>query len=122
MSKAHAHSYLSATWAIVAIALVAASVQPYYTPSGPPHIDKVLHFAGYALISIFPRLIFCRQRHWLGSIACIAVIAFATEGLQSFMPTRSAQWGDVLANLAGIAFGLLLSLLVYRIMHRSSCD
>jgi VanZ family protein len=40
------------------------------------------------------------------------------EVLQSFTPTRSAEWADLLADSAGIALGLLLVATWLRLARR----
>ena len=72
--------------------------------------DKLIHFSVFALLG------------WLGSHAWrmrsglnhpllvgLVVMAAGTEGLQHWVPGRSASLGDLLADLAGLMLGLVLA-------------
>lgn len=72
-----------------------------------PPWDKLAHIVLFAVIAAtiataWPRL------HWAGVLALGLLIGFADELRQIFVPERNPGWDDALADLAGLAFGLLL--------------
>ena len=84
-----------------------ASRPPTPAPTGIP-IDKVLHFGAYGLLALLV------ARSWgarlgpkaAGTTAATALILSGLHGLlielhQMSIPHRTAEWGDVLADLAG---------------------
>jgi VanZ family protein len=72
-----------------------------------PPWDKLAHIVLFSVIAAtipttWPRL------HWAGVRALGLLISFADELHQVFLPERHPGWDDGLANLAGLALGLLL--------------
>jgi|OpeIllAssembly_1097287.scaffolds.fasta_scaffold179763_2 VanZ family protein len=72
-----------------------------------PPWDKLAHIVLFAVIAAtiataWPRL------HWAGVLALGLLIGFADELHQVFLPERHPGWDDGLADLAGLALGLLL--------------
>lgn len=80
-----------------------------------PHLDKVLHFCGYGLLGIlvyralqtFPLATRTRLVILL-SIALSSLYGMGDEIHQSFVPERSADLADVMADTLGSAAGVLL--------------
>ena len=69
--------------------------------------DKLAHVMLFAVIAAtiataWPRL------HWAGVLALGLLIGFADEIHQIFVPERHPAWDDGLADLVGLALGLLL--------------
>jgi VanZ family protein len=84
---------------------------PDYTPHWP-NVDKVLHFAAYALLgALFLRAFYTtRIRHHLKLIFTLSVLFSGLYGIsdeihQSFVPYRTADVMDALADILGSAFG-----------------
>ena len=76
----------------------------------------------FLLLALTCRLGRPRNSLWL-SFGTLALVAAASEIVQSFVPVRGPQLHDWLADLAGIAAGLALSELVLRLYWRSTgCD
>jgi VanZ family protein len=93
-------------------------IQSHYpTPDVVPHLpffDKLLHAGGYGLLG----LLFCRayRFHWpaapsrvLARRAVLSTVLFGVsdEIHQSFVPFRTADLGDLLADAAGGAIGVI---------------
>ena len=86
-------------------------------PVGPPParagwLDKVAHLCEYAVFAwLLLRARRSRAPHLTGRLA-VWGIAFAyglfLEGLQAFLPWRSAEWADAAANAVGAAAGVWL--------------
>jgi len=82
------------------------------------YLDKVLHFAAFALLGILILRLVRRLagRRWrmalvaVVSMAAAALLGIADEAHQYFVPFRHADWLDVAANAAGAVFGVILYL------------
>lgn len=88
-----------------------------------PYLDKVLHFSFY-LIAMLLGSLFARERSssFSGKMAALVRIGLLLvlygmiiEVLQGTGSNeRSAEWGDLAANILGIAAGGWISLLAFR--------
>ena len=90
----------------------------------PPHAmdtgwDKLNHALAFGALALSGRFGFPGSRLRAFAVA-IALIAFgaAIEWLQSYVPTRSSELNDLVADLVGIVVGLLAAALATR--HLSS--
>jgi VanZ family protein len=97
---------LAITWGGIVAAL---SLSPV-TPQSLHQIgDKAEHYAAYALLS------FLVVRGWIGTrflfLIFLGVLGFGglMEGLQYFVPGRSMEMADVLANAFGTVTGLVVA-------------
>lgn len=103
--------------------LIAYCIVIFLQSSGPapqslpqlPHLDKLLHAAAYALLAV----LFYRAYHTIGlrrlPMAWLSVVSAVLYGAfdelhQSFVPTRSADGFDLLADVLGAAVGTLVYL------------
>ncbi len=82
------------------------------------HIDKVAHFSEYTILAF---LVVCGLNYVRGitiranlSITLFFGISYGliTEHLQKYIPSRTASFGDAMANVAGVLFGIVLGYLV----------
>jgi VanZ family protein len=80
-----------------------------------PFKDKVLHFAAYALLgALFLRAFYTtRIKHHLKLIFSLSVLFSALYGIsdeihQSFVPYRTADYRDVLADIFGSIVGVYI--------------
>ncbi len=84
-----------------------------------PHQDKVVHAGIYFLlfISLILNRDLCRGFHPAGVMFIFGIIYAAGDEIhQSFVPGRDCSIGDLLADITGLAAGLLLFLL-----HKRRC-
>jgi VanZ family protein len=100
---------LFALWCLLWILVVTKSLQPdLQLPLGLA--DKLVHFGTYALMAALVAG-FC---HVPGRIWFWAALAVVMGGLlelgQGFVPSRSLELGDFLANAAGAGCGALLAI------------
>lgn len=66
--------------------------------------DKLLHFAGFALLSVLAlRAAGSAREGWIWLLGLL-VGGWVIECLQTFVPGRQFCWRDIGANTAGIAF------------------
>ena len=72
----------------------------------------ICHSSLFAVITFIAYIVasqYLDKRHALIYIVCaLALIGFGTEIYQSFIPSRTANWLDVLANHTGIIFSATL--------------
>lgn len=80
-----------------------------------PFMDKLLHFIAYAFLGAMMlralRLQFSGNRFMLGMMLSIGVstlYGISDEFHQSFVPTRNADFADVMADMLGSIFGVFL--------------
>lgn len=68
--------------------------------------DKLNHAAAFGVMGFAASLGFGRS-----ALAALALLLYGAliEAVQGFIPTRSAEWADLLADGAGIALGVLLA-------------
>lgn len=105
--------WLTLAWLFVALALLVC-----LAPAGAPGLrgffainDKVEHAFGYLVLTVWFSGIFPRRRYVWIAIG-LFLMGVAVEFLQGWMAVgRNRDVLDVLANTAGIAIGLLLSML-----------
>jgi VanZ family protein len=96
-----------ALFVLVLLAVLVLALKP--VPVEPPlfdHIDKLNHVGCFALLAVLAWWAGCRPLWAVGA----GLLAFGVliEVAQSAVPTRSADPLDLVADLLGIALGLLL--------------
>ncbi len=94
------------------------SLRPSISMGGIAHIDKVLHFAAYAILSGLARLGW--PKLWGGWIfLAFAVLGIGIEIAQHFMNVgRTGSLADTAANLMGAALPLILFHIFWTRHHR----
>lgn len=79
-------------------------------PISPPRMDfgdKVLHAAAFFTLTMLTELSFPSRRHLQGKVIFLLAFGILIEWIQSFLPWRSADIADFLADCTGIAFGMI---------------
>jgi VanZ family protein len=90
------------------------------TPAPPRHADlgwdKLNHLAAFATLAVVAML---GRSGSCGRVGA-ALLAYGAliEVLQSYTPTRSGEWADLLADGLGIALGMLLVAIWLRLANR----
>jgi len=97
-----------------------ASVVPTAPKLAPGHLDKVAHLCEYLLFAwlIMQALSMnahLRMRAWLYATG----YGLFMELIQSWLPWRSAELGDALANALGAAVGVWLAARLASVTHHS---
>lgn len=73
--------------------------------------DKVAHFSAYSLLAFFP--VFSRLGISTPQVgAGLAAMGLLLELLQTLVPGRAFELGDLLANTCGVLFGLAIAYLL----------
>nr|WP_250885740.1 VanZ family protein [Shewanella jiangmenensis] len=96
------------------IALVVTSYLVFSKPNYPqtiPNLDKVGHFGSFFGLAWLTQLAF--RPRWYTMLGALALYAGLIEVVQSRLPYRSASWGDIVADLAGVA-GFFITYWLYR--------
>lgn len=73
--------------------------------------DKVGHILAYSVLAVNAGLLFTKNKWWLVALAAFSFSALL-EYLQGFVPGRTVDWKDLVANASGILIGLLVLLLL----------
>jgi len=104
-----------AVWLAIGYGLIALIVylsltsQPIDLETGLPYQDKLFHMLAYFTLTAWFVQIFHARRHlnlWAIAFLCLGL---SMEFVQSFEPTRSAEFADMLANAIGVTLGYALS-------------
>lgn len=92
----------------IAVLVFAASSRSSVAGPRIPHFDKVVHFAVYGLLGTLAcRLGAGRAGAWW-ALAAVSAFGASDEWHQSFVPGRSTELGDWIADTAGAALAILL--------------
>lgn len=103
-----------AVWAAGIFALSSLSHPP--APPRFPFNDKVVHFLLYAVLALLIHRAFLRGAGWEKGAACWAAFLLAAgygitdEFHQWFVPNRSVEWTDWIADALGAAMAFLACL------------
>jgi VanZ family protein len=110
-------------WAGGLIALAPLSLLP---GTAPPtgvwdvelSLDKFFHVIAYGGLTGIPMLALTR-RDWLSAaVAVVLIAAFGYEIGQGFVPGRSFGYDDLIANIGGVALGVVLGAWIRRLPRR----
>jgi VanZ family protein len=82
-------------------------------------IGKVAHAITYAAFTLATFLLPIRWRAWGICILALSAHGFATEYIQTYVPSRHGCWRDVGIDHVGIATGLLLGWLGHWLLRRN---
>ena len=96
-------------WLGIALTLVVSLMPPALDSSGG-HADKIVHLAGYAVLTFWWAQLVIRNR-WKLAIA-VVLFGMAIEGLQGLTPARQPDLLDALANSGGVLLGWLAARLL----------
>jgi VanZ family protein len=107
-------------WRITLVGLVCVIAWLALSPAPPKEADlgwdKLNHLAAFASLAAVAFL--GRVGVWVRIALALLAYGALIEVLQSFTATRSAEWGDLLADGVGIASGLLLASVVAKLALR----
>ena len=97
----------------IALLLVtlSAAITPWMPDISPASLDlsdKFLHFATFAVLTIWFSGQYSRNSYWRFALGLIA-FGILIELIQGMLTYRSAEWLDIIADLAGIGFGLVIA-------------
>lgn len=91
---------------VAAVAMAAGCLVPNrWLPSLPN--DKLMHFAGFAMLSMLALRLAQDRREAALWLLSLLVAGWLIECLQNLVPERRFCWRDMAANAAGIVFATL---------------
>ncbi|MGE8152652.1 VanZ family protein [Pseudomonas vancouverensis] len=94
---------------VILLVLCVAGMRGEPVPQVFENQDKLHHWAGFACLTVSAYLAFPSTRLiWLFIWPLVGSMVIELE--QSFMPLRSASWGDMVANATGVTCGMLVVL------------
>lgn len=105
------HSRTRLFWRLALLLLLCVGTWLALVPAPPRQAtlgwDKLNHAVAFAMLAALGALGFAHARVRIA----LALLAYGAliEVLQSFTPTRTAEWLDLLADVLGIAAGMLLT-------------
>jgi VanZ family protein len=102
-------------WLGIVLTLM-VSLMPPALDSSSGHADKIVHLAGYAVLTFWWAQLVTRQR-WKLAIA-VALFGIAIELLQGLTPDRMPDLLDALANSSGVLLGWLAAHLLPNLPQR----
>lgn len=82
----------------------------------PSNIDKVLHAAAFFTLAFLAELSFPEGRTIGWRVLFLVVFGIFIELVQVYIPWRSSEFLDVVADCTGIAFWFLLGVVVRRMV------
>jgi hypothetical protein len=111
----HKRAVLIVLWAVLICCVVAGSLLPASTPVmvavGRLNInDKLMHFGAYLALSLLPVIGFRDRRRGILAGLSMFVLGILMEAAQQSAPGRAVEFGDMIANGAGVGCGALLGL------------
>jgi len=78
----------------------------YPTPPETPTSDKLNHFLAFFVLAVFYRIAF-KGGYW-GNFFLAVIYGAFIEFVQSFLPYRSAEYADFVADVFGALCGMFL--------------
>jgi len=111
-------------WAAI-IFVMSSFPQQVYPATDVPNADKLVHLALYGTLSALCARGLGRATRWSGIDVWLAAAALASlygmsdEFHQRFVPGRSAEWADVLADAIGALLGAGASVAFFRRQRRA---
>ncbi len=93
---------------IIALVLLYVTLMPNVHVHSPyRHMDKVFHFMGFGAFAFATTLAFpLLKTYWV--ILVSMGLGISVELIQSFIPRRAFSYWDMVADLVGILFALLV--------------
>lgn len=90
------------------VVIVVVSVVAISGPQVFSFEDKLFHFAAYAILAVLGCFGYPTQKAMLGNLLFLILLGVALEVVQSFLPNRSAEVADFIANTLGVVGGGLV--------------
>ena len=76
--------------------------------------DKLLHFSGYVVFIISAMLAYGKRRSFILLFTLLFAYSVLIECIQYFLPYRTFDVRDILANLAGLIVGSIIWFVINR--------
>lgn len=83
-------------------------------------MDKLLHFAVYGSLALMPLVLEPVRQRAVLFVLVVTIQSLVLESVQAVIPGRYGAMSDVTANITGILFAIILTLICRRVVHRSA--
>lgn len=93
---------------ILSIALICAGCLLPAAWLPPIKHDKLIHFSSFAVLTLMANLLTNNAKDFIIWMSLLALLGFAIEILQKFIPGRGFCWKDFFSNIAGILSASLI--------------
>lgn len=107
-------SVRSALKVLFACSLVAVSILSLLPPNAEPSLsflsDKLQHASAYAWLALIGAIAYSSRRAKMTLLVMLPIFGAAIELVQYFVPDRTPELADAIANLVGVLLGLALVL------------
>jgi len=107
------------SWLVCLFLFAVSALIP--TNSPPPgsawQLDKVVHFLFFAVLTIIPLVSFTNRKWVFFCIGIVPIFGFTLEYMQKNISGREFSPEDMIANNAGIVFGIVCGI-VFRMRKR----
>jgi len=108
-------------WKAVLLVLIGIVCYLTLTPKPPPGIDlgwdKLNHVAGFAALGFASCLGYPESwRRRASVLGAMVALGGLIEVLQFWVPGRSSEWGDLLADAIGVGVGTFIAVLLLRLL------
>ena len=97
--------------------LYEATIPHPFSPLRMDNGDKLLHASAFFALAFLTELSFPSRRHLLGKVIFLLGFGILIEWIQSFLPWRSADVADFLADCTGIALCMIPAYLIRKIVR-----
>ena len=131
MARRLAHTLLAAAqatraWKAVLLVLIGVVCWLTLTPKPPPAIDfgwdKLNHVMGFMALGFSACLSYPSSgRQRVFALCAMVMLGGLIEILQLYVPGRSSEWGDLLADAIGVGAGALIAVLLLRLLTGVAC-
>jgi VanZ family protein len=126
MARRLAHTLLAASratrvWKAVLLVLIGVVCWLTLTPKPPPAIDfgwdKLNHVMAFMALGFSSCLSYPdSSRRRILALCAMVALGGAIEILQLYVPGRSSEWGDLLADAIGVGAGAIVAALLLRLL------
>ncbi len=98
-------------FACALVAMTIACLLPGEMLSAPaiPYLDKLVHTGAWCVIAFFATNAFVLHRHARWLALGLLLWSLGIEFLQQYVPHRSFEWADLMANGIGVVAGVVLA-------------
>ncbi len=97
-------------WIVAVASLSIFSLLPAFAPPGDYGFDKLIHGTTYAALALLAHVAFEQRKNAVAAALSLIPLGCAIELAQAFVPGRSGDFWDALANSAGVLVGVALGI------------
>jgi VanZ family protein len=97
-------------WIVAVASLSIFSLLPAFAPPGDYGFDKLIHGTTYTALALLAHVAFEQRKNAVAAALSLIPLGCAIELAQAFVPGRSGDFWDALANSAGVLVGVALGI------------